>query len=67
MGNGSNDLDGQIAKQGRSEPATTEHTAMEVLESMTEAFVAIDREWRYTYVNSAAERIVGLRREQMLG
>jgi PAS domain S-box-containing protein len=34
---------------------------------MADAFVAIDRGWRYTYANPAAERIVGLSREKMLG
>lgn len=27
----------------------------------------LDREWSYTYINRAAERIAGLRREEMLG
>jgi PAS domain S-box-containing protein len=34
---------------------------------MADAFMAIDRGWRYTYANPAAERIVGLSREKMLG
>jgi len=37
------------------------------LESLADGFVACDREWRYTYVNAAAERMLGRRREEMLG
>jgi PAS domain S-box-containing protein len=38
-----------------------------ILESLDDGFVACDREWRYTYVNAAAERLLGRRREEMLG
>jgi PAS domain S-box-containing protein len=41
--------------------------SIQILESMSDAFMALDREWRYTYVNGAAERRVRLRREEMLG
>ena len=34
---------------------------------MSEAFVALDSEYRFTYVNSAAERIYGRTRESLLG
>ena len=42
------------------------HTKI-ILESITDAFVAVDRDWRYTYVNAAAERDKGLGRREMLG
>jgi PAS domain S-box-containing protein len=38
-----------------------------VIESVPEGFVAFDREWRYRYVNAAAERILGRARHEMLG
>ncbi len=38
-----------------------------ILESLTDGFTAWDRQWRYTYVNTAAERLLGLSRENMLG
>ena len=38
-----------------------------ILESLADGFVACDREWRYTYVNAAAERLLGRRREDLLG
>ena len=38
-----------------------------VLESMTNAFMAFDREWRITYVNAAAEHIDNTSRESLRG
>ena len=38
-----------------------------ILESITDGFLALDREWRITYVNAEAERINGLRASEMLG
>lgn len=38
-----------------------------VLESITEGFVALDAEWRFSYVNAAAEKLYGQSREQLLG
>ena len=38
-----------------------------VLESMSAAFYSLDREWRFSYVNAEAERLVGRAREEVLG
>lgn len=38
-----------------------------VLETMSAAFYALDREWRFTYVNAEAERLLGRSREELLG
>jgi two-component system cell cycle sensor histidine kinase/response regulator CckA len=38
-----------------------------MLEHITDAFVALDREWRFTDLNSRAEQIVGRAREELLG
>jgi PAS domain S-box-containing protein len=38
-----------------------------VLEAMNAAFFSVDRQWRFTYVNAEAERVLGLAREEMLG
>jgi PAS domain S-box-containing protein len=38
-----------------------------ILESITDAFVAVDADWRFTYVNGQAERIYSMRRVDMLG
>ena len=51
----------------RAEAEQARDKAASVLESITDAFVALDRNWRFTYVNAEAERINGMRREQMLG
>ncbi|HEY9764496.1 MAG TPA: PAS domain S-box protein [Trichocoleus sp.] len=45
----------------------TERKVALILESITDAFVAFDREWRYTYVNWAAARILKKTREELLG
>lgn len=39
----------------------------EILESITDVFVAFDREWRYTYVNERATLLIGRAREELLG
>jgi PAS domain S-box-containing protein len=41
--------------------------AIAILESITDGFVALDREWCFTYANAEAERINGIRREDMIG
>jgi PAS domain S-box-containing protein len=38
-----------------------------VLESLGDGFQAFDREWRYVYLNRRAERILGRRREELIG
>lgn len=47
----------------RHEETRTAH----LLESMSVGFLAVDREWRCTYVNAEAERIVGRPRAELLG
>jgi PAS domain S-box-containing protein len=39
----------------------------DILETIGEAFVSIDSDWRYTYVNAEAERILDRQRESLLG
>ena len=41
--------------------------AVEILESMDEAFYAVDRDWRFIYINGGAERFWGRRRQDLLG
>ncbi|KGM02801.1 histidine kinase [Cellulomonas cellasea DSM 20118] len=38
-----------------------------VLETMSAAFYSLDLHWRFTYVNAEAERLLGRRREELLG
>ena len=37
------------------------------LERITDGFVAIDREWRYTYLNHQTELLLGIHRNDLLG
>ncbi|HEY9821210.1 MAG TPA: PAS domain S-box protein, partial [Candidatus Sericytochromatia bacterium] len=39
----------------------------QILENITDAFVAFDRDWRYTYVNQAAAQILHKTPEELLG
>ena len=41
--------------------------ATDILESISDAFFAVDNEWRFTYVNSKAEEFWGRSREELLG
>ena len=38
-----------------------------MLESISDAFFALDHQWRFTYLNSAAERLLDRRRADLLG
>ncbi|WP_442994215.1 ATP-binding protein [Scytonema sp. PRP1] len=38
-----------------------------ILESITDAFVAFDHQWRYTYVNQQATKLLHKTREELLG
>ena len=56
---------------GAAYDTTDVHSAAEhlgrVLETMSTAFITLDREWRFTYVNAAAERIFGRGRDELVG
>lgn len=39
---------------------------LDVLESITDGFVAVDNYWRFTYVNSKAEQLLRRRKEELL-
>jgi PAS domain S-box-containing protein len=41
--------------------------ATNILESISDAFFAVDHEWRFTFINSEAEKRWGLSREELLG
>ena len=56
---------------GAAYDTTDVHSAAEhlgrVLETMSTAFITLDREWRFTYVNAAAERIFDRGRDRLVG
>jgi PAS domain S-box-containing protein len=41
--------------------------ATDILESISDAFYAVDMEWRFTYINGEAEELWGRSREELLG
>jgi PAS domain S-box-containing protein len=41
--------------------------ATDILESISDAFYAVDKGWRFTYVNGKAEELWGRSREELLG
>ena len=56
------------AEQAARAMAQRGHAQMvEMLERLTEGFVAIDRDWRYTYVNRRAGELLGRSADELLG
>jgi len=53
------------AARAQSEAARTRISNL--LESITDAFFALDREWRFTYVNGQAEQLLQKTQNQLLG
>lgn len=37
------------------------------LESITDAFLQIDKDWRFSYINAEVERVLSLKREALIG
>ncbi|WP_158642802.1 PAS domain-containing protein [Mucilaginibacter ginsenosidivorax] len=58
-----------MTKKSKTERALAEKTAEleNVLESITDAFYTVDKDWRFTYVNSEYERIQKRNRQDLLG
>jgi PAS domain S-box-containing protein len=51
----------------RAEAEAARDQAVSVLESITDGFLALDRDWRVTYNNAEAERLNRMGREETLG
>ncbi|RYD82774.1 MAG: response regulator, partial [Verrucomicrobiaceae bacterium] len=51
----------------RSEAERERRRAVGILESITDAFYALDLDWRYTYMNRQCEIYYGRSREELLG
>lgn len=79
IGEAVRDNDGRIVQvRGAIQDVTEEKEAREqanrlaeqltdTLESITDAFFTVDRDWRITYGNQQAERLMGMDREEVLG
>nr|WP_277986325.1 EAL domain-containing protein [Noviherbaspirillum cavernae] len=59
------DLTGRY--RARAELDKSNKRLFSMLESIGDAFVAIDREWRVTYVNRRTARFIGRRRDALIG
>src|SRR5213595_118025 len=53
--------------QARAELQETVRKMTDILEKTSDGFFAVDRNWRFTFVNRQAERLLGRRREELLG
>ena len=58
-----------ITERRRAEDllASSNAKIRDVLESITDGFLSLDGNWNFEYANSAAEKILGRRKEQLLG
>lgn len=56
-----------LEQAARAEAEAVERRVHRMLESITDAFAALDRAWRYTYVNRRAEELSHRSREEMIG
>lgn len=52
----------QVPKEG-----ITPQDAIDILETISDAFVVLDRDFTITYVNSQAEKLVGRKRDTLIG
>ncbi|MFC7199324.1 response regulator [Halospeciosus flavus] len=53
--------------QAEQDVAMLNDLARNVYERITDAFFALDREWRFTYLNEEAERLLDVRAEDVMG
>ncbi|HWP36312.1 MAG TPA: PAS domain S-box protein, partial [Gemmatimonadales bacterium] len=53
--------------QARTEAHTAQAELERILERVADGFVALDRDWRYTYVNAKAGEMFGRRPEDLIG
>lgn len=51
----------------RTEAETARNRMTNILESITDAFFALDSEWRFTYLNDRAEQLLQRSRDRLLG
>jgi PAS domain S-box-containing protein len=55
------------AQRSSAEAGAERARAADILESVTDAFYALDHDWRYTYVNRRCEQYYGKPRSELLG
>src|SRR6202022_4814737 len=52
---------------GRGALQESARAMTEILEKTTDAFFAVDREWKFIYLNPEAETLLGRRRDEVIG
>ncbi|GHO49106.1 PAS domain S-box protein [Ktedonospora formicarum] len=50
-----------------TEVKQAEEQVVAILESITDAFSYVNRQWRYTYINRGLEKLIGKKREEVVG
>lgn len=50
-----------------AELVRSQQEKIKILESITDAFISLDKSWRLTFVNGEAERLINLKSEKLLG
>jgi two-component system cell cycle sensor histidine kinase/response regulator CckA len=53
--------------QARAALQESARTMTNILENTTDAFFALDRQWKFTYLNPEAERLLDRKREDLIG
>lgn len=54
-------------RTARTEAEAAQQRLANILERVSDGFVALDNAWRYTYLNEKAAQLLGRRREDLLG
>jgi PAS domain S-box-containing protein len=59
----------ELAERNQARAALVEsaQTMINILEKTTDGFIAVDRDWKLTYINAEAEAMVGQKRDELLG
>ena len=56
-----------IERQARAVAEAAREEVSNILESISDAFIFLDKEWRYVYINPEAERQTRKKREELIG
>ena len=57
----------QREQEARAESEAARQQITKILESITDAFFALDHEWHFTYLNQQSERLMQRKRDELLG
>jgi PAS domain S-box-containing protein len=52
--------------QAAEEIRESRRQVLDILESISDGFYALDNDWRFTYINRRAEQLLGIKRENLL-